>query len=159
MRPCTAALLSALALSHLALSACTTTDDDDADVDFIAGRYACEDAGLGPEWTFGVDISGPASDDGSRAYIALDGDAEIVPLLLVGSNGDVSRSFEATIPGTVAGEQPAAGDLPFDCDQEADVLVRLCARDFGAAAELCYACDDGSDGTVPDGAVRWVDCG
>lgn len=151
-------LLSLLAASTLLLVACTNPDDDD-DVEFLAGSFACADGTDGPEWSFELSVSGPASDDGSRAYIRVDdSEDELVPMLLAGSNGDASRSFETTIDGTAAGEQPEPGDLPFSCADEPAALVRLCARDFGSAAELCFACDDGSGSPVPDGAVAWVDC-
>ena len=142
------------------LCACSGGGGEPEELAALDGSFACESAAGGPQWDFTLAVSGPASDRGSVVYIETDA-ATNDDGYAMGLDGQLTTQrldFSARVPGTVAGEEPEAGNVPLDCAAVDGVVVTFCATHEGTTDRPCWVCGDDSMGGPPGGASGWVDC-
>ena len=150
-----------LFLSVVLLVACPGGDGTPDPIDSVEAGVQCEVVSGIPTWDFHFVVAGPASATGTLVYV----DSEDVPneygyaMTLSGQNGQVRIEFDTEIRGTIDGENPNPGEIPFSCEDLSVVVVLFCATHESSLDEPCWACGNDTLGSPPDGSVGWVDCG
>ena len=142
------------------LLGCSSGGGEPEELSALDGSYVCDESEGAPEWTFRFAVSGPAAALGSLIYIDSSelSNPNGYAMSLDGQLTTERLDFSALVPGTVSGEEPAAGDVPFSCADVDAVDVVFCATHEGTTDEPCWACGDDSLGSPPGGAVGWVSC-
>jgi len=113
-----------------------------------------------PEWSFTLSIAGPV--DEGRVTVFVESvdieDPDGFAMTVQGSNGE-TVAFEATLPGTEDGQNPAPGAVPFACTAVDAVTVTFCANPEGRPEERpCWACDPGTGEAPPPDIEGWLAC-
>jgi hypothetical protein len=134
------------------------TEEDSPGVEAIAASFACDAAAGVPRWDFALAVSGPADDAGAEVRVFSDDVPNDFGYSMVfdGANGTARTDFSLAIDGTLPGETPFPGDVPFACEDSVDVV--FCALDRLSRDELCWACEGAPGADLPSGADGWLAC-
>ncbi len=152
--------MRALLLSFVLLAACGPEPVEPDPIQPVGAGFACDDAAGEPEWSFDVSISGPVDVGRTTVFVETDdvADADGFGMTVAGDNG-TTVAFEATVPGTPDGQDPAPGEVPFSCTSADLVTVTFCATPEGRPGERpCWACDPGTGEGPPADIEDWIAC-
>ncbi len=148
-----------LLLLCLVLIGCPTTDQPEA-LEAIEGTVNCDDGGDRPIWDFALAVRGPADEAGAEMRIFSDDVPNEFAYSLVfdGANGTARADYSFSRDGTLLGEDPSPGNIPFACEEFDAVHVLFCARNSFTLDTTCWACDEDPGADLPSGADAWMSC-